>query len=62
MILSKSKHIDAGFQALKSIYYVHKIFHKTDGKFKTRPKLYKIRYIQLKGSVTLLIWLVFIDI
>ena len=44
MILSESTHIDAGFQALKSIHHVHKVFHKTDGKLKTRPKLYKIRY------------------
>ena len=44
MVLSESTHIDAGFQALKSIYHVQKILCKIAAKLKTRPKLCRIRY------------------
>ena len=45
MFQAANTHIDAGFLPLKSVHHVQNVLRKIAAKLKTRPKLYKIRYV-----------------
>jgi len=49
MFQAANTHIDAGFLPLKSVHHVQNVLRKIAAKLKTRPKLYKIRYIKIRA-------------